>query len=58
MEVTKAVASRIERALEQIVASSDPEYDRFLKGMIQGYRDFLNVQIDESPELIDIERVE
>ena len=45
----EASKERIEEIKDQIVASTDPDYDRFLKGMIWAYNEVSQAK----PDLID-----
>ena len=54
-DVTEAVMDqirvRIEEAKEQLVGpSNDRDFDQFVKGMIRGFQEVLEVQLDTSEE--------
>ena len=52
-----AIYERITEAKDQIVASSDPDHDRFLKGMIWAFNEVLEAKldlIDESEETDEV----
>jgi hypothetical protein len=53
-----AVSERIEDCKDQIVGSNDPDFDRFLKGMVRAFTEILNVRVDNDPDLISIEEAE
>lgn len=46
LAVNEAIQGRINDSKESIVNSTDPEYDRFLKGMIWAFREVLDAQPD------------
>jgi hypothetical protein len=50
----KAALSRIEEAKDQIVGSTDPDFDRIIKGVIRGHSEHLDVYFDDDPEIIEI----
>lgn len=54
----QAVSQRVEDTKDQIIGSHDPDYDRFLKGMIWAYKEIMQVRVDETPDLITIESAE
>ena len=41
-----AVRDRIEEATEQILGSFDPDFDRFLKGMVRAFNEVLEAKPD------------
>lgn len=41
-----AVQNRVTEAAEQVLGSSDPDFDRFVKGMIHAYREILDMEIE------------
>lgn len=53
-----AVKQRVEDTKNELISSSDPDYDRFLKGMIWAYQELIAVKLEETPDLIDIEKAE
>ena len=58
LEVMAAVKQRVEDTKNELISSSDPDYDRFLKGMIWAYQELIAVKLEETPDLIDIEKAE
>lgn len=44
--VKTAAAERIKEATEHLIGSTDPELDRFLKGMIHAYREIIDMEIE------------
>lgn len=47
----EAIKERIKELTEQILGSTDPEFDRFVKGMVWAYNEVLNTK----PDFIDEE---
>ena len=51
LEVMEQVRSRIEEAKDQLVGpSNDRDFDQFVKGMIRGFTEVLEVQLDLTTE--------
>lgn len=50
----RAALSRVEEAKDQIVGSSDPDYDRILKGIVRGHSEHLDVYFNDNPEIIEV----
>jgi len=42
----EALNYRIEEIKDQILGSSDPDYDRFLKGMARGFSEVLHATVE------------
>ena len=51
LEVMEQVRNRIEEAKDQLVGpSNDRDFDQFVKGMIRGFTEVLEVQLDLTTE--------
>ena len=48
--VMLAVVNRVELAKEELVASDNPAYDQFVRGMIRAFREVLDVNLDDVQE--------
>ena len=53
----QAIYERIEEAKDQIGASSDPDDDRFLKGMIWAFNEVLEAKLDLTDESEDLNEI-
>lgn len=45
--VKESIRERINSCIEQVMGSSDPEYDRFLKGMVHAFNEVLAVKLSD-----------
>lgn len=53
--LNEAIQERIEDAKEQLVASSNYEFDQFVRGMIKAFRDVLEADVKPTIEGVDDE---
>lgn len=50
----QAALNRIDECKTEIVTSSDPDFDRILKGVVRGHSEHLDVYFNDDPEIVEV----
>lgn len=50
----RAAQNRVEECKDALVESTDPDFDRIVKGIIKGHLEHLDVYTNDNPEIVEI----